>query len=306
MMNFTLPIAEMSVNLWVLAAMGGGVGVMSGIFGVGGGFLLTPLLLTLGIPPVVAVATGANQVLGASVSGVLPYWRRRGVDVRMGTLLLAGGLVGAAAGVWLFAWLRAWGAINLVITLSYAVFLGGIGVLTLVRSVRIMMSGKAEHFPPRRKLPWRTWPIKMRFPRSRLYISVLPPLAVGIIGGLLMGVFGVGGGFFMIPLMVYVVGIPTGVVVGTWLFQVIFIAVAVTLMQAFTTHGVDVVLALVLLVCGMVGAQAGTRLGAYFESIKLRLKGEYLRIFLALVALSICVRMGKDLMSQPAELYFFG
>ena len=297
MLNIYLPIAERSVDIWGLLAVGGGVGLLSGIFGVGGGFLLTPLLMFLGIPPAVSVATGANQMLGNAVSGVFVHWRRRNVDGKMAGLLLSGGLVGSALGVWLFATLQRLGQIDLVISLCYLVFLGLVGLLMLSESLRSAI-GAPGPAPTKRKrhLPWHAWPLRMRFPRSRLYVSILPPLAVGAFGGLLAAVMGVGGGFVMVPLMIYGLGMPTAVVVGTSLFQIIFVTAGVTLMQAVTTHTVDAVLAAILLVGGAVGAQIGARLGV-------RLRGDHLRILLALVVLAVAAKMAFDLISQPGDVF---
>ena len=299
MLNIYLPIAERSVDIWSLLAVGGGVGLLSGIFGVGGGFLLTPLLMFLGIPPAVAVATGANQILGTAVSGVIAHWRRRNVDVRMGVVMLSGGLVGAALGVWLFAMLQRQGQIDLVISLCYLVFLSVVGTLMLAESLRAAVRGRQGR-PLRRKhrLPWHAWPFRVRFPRSHLFVSAIPPLVIGAFGGVLAVMMG-GGGFVLVPLMIYALGMPTAVVVGTSLFQIIFVTAAITLMQAVTTHTVDAVLAVILLVGGAVGAQIGARLG-------LRLRGDHLRILLALVVLAVAVKMAFDLISRPGDLFSIG
>ena len=294
MISIYLPIAERSVDTWALLAVGGGVGLLSGIFGVGGGFLLTPLLMFMGISPAVAVATGANQVLGSSVSGVLAHWRRRNVDVRMAGLLLAGGLAGSVLGVWLFALLKKLGQLDLVISLSYVGFLGAVGALMLGESLYSAIGAKSGEASRRRHLPWHAWPLRMRFPRSHLYISVIPPLAVGMAGGVLAAVMGVGGGFVLVPLMIYVLGMPTAVVIGTSLLQIIFVTALVTLMQAVTTHTVDAVLAMILLAGGAVGAQIGARIGTH-------LKGAQVRILLALLVLVVCARMSWDLVAPPAD-----
>ena len=294
-MSIYLPIAERSVDIWTLLAVGGGVGLLSGIFGVGGGFLMTPLLMFLGISPAVAVATGANQILGTGVSGAIAHWRRRNVDLRMGAILLAGGLGGAAFGVWLFAWLQRLGQIDLVISLCYLVFLTGVGTLMLAESLRAALAPRRGGVVRRRHRPWHGWPLRLRFPRSGLYGSVLPPLGVGVLGGILAVMMG-GGGFVLVPLMIYVLGMPTAVVVGTSLFQLVFVTAGITVMQALTTHTVDLVLALILLVGGAVGAQLGARLGR-------RLRGDHLRILLALVVLSVAAKMAWDLFSVPGEVF---
>jgi len=292
-----LPIAGLSVNLYALLALGGGVGFLSGLFGVGGGFLLTPLLMFLGVPPAVAVATGANQVVGASVSGLIAHWRRRNVDVRMGAVLTMGGFAGSGLGVILFGWLKSLGQIDLVISICYVVFLGFIGGTMAVESVgALLKSGGGGVLRKRHRHPWHSLPFKMRFPRSGLYISALIPLGVGVFGGVLAALMGVGGGFVMVPLMIYVLEMPTAVVVGTSLLQIIFVTANVTLLQAITTHTVDVVLMLTLLIGGVIGAQFGARLGG-------RMRGEHLRLALALIVLAVCLRLGWDLATPPADIY---
>lgn len=291
-----LPIAEQSVGILALLGIGGGVGVLSGIFGVGGGFLLTPLLIMLGIPPAVAVASGANQVLGSSVSGVFAHWRRRNVDVKMGVYLLVGGFVGSAGGVWLFALLKRLGQIDLVINLSYVGFLGSVGLMMLVESLLAMRRQGSGKPVGRRHIhhAWHGLPFRTRFPRSGLYISALLPLGVGAFGGALAALMGVGGGFVLVPLMIYILGMPTAVVVGTSLFQMIFVTANVTLLQSLTTHTVDLPLALILLVGGAAGAQLGSRLGS-------RLGGEKLRLLLALIVLAVGAEMTGALVIPPDD-----
>ncbi len=294
-MSIYLPIAEQSVDVWGLLAVGGGIGVLSGVFGVGGGFLLTPILIMMGIPPAVAVASGANQVLGSSVSGVFAHWRRRTVDVKMSLFLLAGGFVGSSVGVWLFAVLKRLGQIDLVISLSYVGFLGSVGLLMLIETLVTSYGRKNAAAAKRHQHhSWHALPFRMRFPRSGLYISALLPLAVGAFGGVLAAIMGVGGGFILVPLMIYVLGMPTAVVVGTSLFQMIFVTANVTLLQAITTHTVDVPLALILLAGGAVGAQFGTRLGR-------NLPGERLRMLLALIVLAVCGQMAYSLVAPPDD-----
>ncbi|CAA7620206.1 Permease [Candidatus Terasakiella magnetica] len=294
-MSIYLPIAEQSVNVWALLAVGGGIGVLSGIFGVGGGFLLTPLLIMMGIPPAVAVASGANQVMGSSISGVFAHWQRRSVDVKMALFLLIGGFAGSAGGVFLFARLKQLGQIDLVISLSYVGFLGSVGLLMLIETLL-----SAYHGPDTGKRHshhiWHALPFRMRFPRSGLYISFLLPLAVGAFGGVLAAVMGVGGGFILVPLMIYVLGMPTTVVVGTSLFQMIFVTANVTLLQALTTQTVDIPLALILLVGGAAGAQFGARLGR-------NLPGERIRLLLALIVLAVCAEMAYALIAAPGDVY---
>ncbi len=301
-MQIYLPIAEMSLNAMILLGMGGGVGFLSGMFGVSGGFLMTPLLIFIGVPPAVAVATEANQVVAASVSGALAHWRRRNVDVKMGLVLLVGGFAGSSVGVWVFTWLRGLGQIDLVISLSYVVFLGVVGVLMVVESVRAWLRAR-NPAARRRKLHQHNWmhglPFKMRFRTSKLYISALPPLSIGFFVGLLAAIMGVGGGFVMVPAMIYLLGMPTSVVVGTSLFQIVFVTANVTLLQAINNQTVDVVLALLLLIGGVVGAQLGAKFGA-------RLRGEQLRVLLGLVVLAVCARVAFGLVVPPDDLYSLG
>ncbi|MBF9029075.1 TSUP family transporter [Rhodobacterales bacterium HKCCE3408] len=299
-MQIYLPIAEVSVNALVLLGIGGLIGILSGIFGVGGGFLMTPLLFFIGIPPVVAVATGANQIVASSISGVLAHLRRRTVDIRMGIVLTIGGVIGAGAGVQLFAFLTRLGQVDLLVRVCYVVFLGIIGGLMLIESVRAIRRARKTGPvapPERRRRGWvDALPFKMRFRTSGLYISVLPPLAVGTLVGVLAAVMGVGGGFIMVPAMIYLLHMPTKVVVGTSLFQIIFVTGFATLMHAITTQSVDLVLALLLLVGGVIGAQVGTRIGV-------KLRAEQLRILLALMVLAVSLRLAGDLFLQPAELF---
>jgi len=301
-MQIYLPIAEMSVNVLLLLGMGGGVGFLSGLFGVGGGFLMTPLLIFIGVPPAIAVGTEANQIVASSVSGVLAHWRRGNVDLKMGIVLLLGGIAGSTAGVVLFSFLRTLGQIDLVILLSYVVFLGIIGALMLVESVRAM-SRRRITTGARRKLHQHTWvhglPLKMRFRRSKLYISALLPLVVGFLVGVLSAIMGVGGGFIMVPAMIYLLGMPTSVVIGTSLFQIIFVTANVTFLQAYANQTVDVVLALLLLSGAVVGAQFGARAGA-------RLHGEQLRGLLALMVLAVCGKLFFDLLVTPEDIYALG
>jgi uncharacterized membrane protein YfcA len=301
-MQIYLPIAEMSVNVFLLLGMGGGIGFLSGLFGVGGGFLMTPLLIFIGVPPAVAVATEANQIVASSVSGVLAHWRRGNVDFKMGFVLLLGGFAGSTFGVMLFSILRGAGQIDLVISLCYVIFLGIIGALMLQESVRTMRRRKAPQ-AQRRKLHQHTWvhglPLKMRFRRSKLYISALLPFVVGFLVGILAAIMGVGGGFIMVPAMIYLLGMPTSVVVGTSLFQIIFVTANVTFLQAYANQTVDVVLALMLLTGGVIGAQFGARAGA-------KLHGEQLRGLLALMVLAVCAKLFFDLLATPDDFYSLG
>ena len=302
-MQIYLPIAEMSVDVFLLLALGGGVGFLSGLFGVGGGFLMTPLLIFIGIPPAVAVGTEANQIVASSVSGVLAHWRRGNVDFKMGAILTVGGFVGSSLGVLLFSFLRQIGQIDLVILMSYVFFLGIIGMLMLIESLRAMRRRRASSASGRQKLHKHTWihglPLKMRFHRSKLYISAILPLSIGFVVGVLAAIMGVGGGFIMVPAMIYLLGMPTVVVVGTSLFQIIFVTANVTFLQAYANQTVDVVLALLLLTGAVIGAQLGAKAGS-------RLHGEQLRGLLALMVLGVCGKLLYDLLVTPADIYSLG
>lgn len=304
-MQIYLPIAEMSVNVFLILGMGGGIGFLSGLFGVGGGFLMTPLLIFIGVPPAVAVGTEANQIVASSVSGVLAHWRRGNVDVKMGVILLIGGLIGSFLGVILFKFLRSLGQIDLAISLSYVFFLGIIGGLMFLESLNAMFKTRRAGggAPAKRGGHRHTWihglPFKMRFRKSKLYISALLPLAVGMLVGVLAAIMGVGGGFVMVPAMIYLLGMPTQVVVGTSLFQIIFVTANTTFLQATMNQTVDVVLAILLLVGAVVGAQVGAKFGA-------RLKGEQLRILLAIMVLGVCAKLGFDMVVTPTEFFTIG
>ena len=298
-MYIYLPIAEISINIFLILGLGGMVGLLSGIFGVGGGFLMTPLLIFLGVPAAVAVGTEANQIVASSVSGVLAHWRRGNVDIKMGIILLAGGIVGSTVGVYIFALLREIGQIDLAIKLSFIVFLGIIGSLMLVESTRAILRSRRPG-GKRRKLHQHNWlhglPFKMRFRKSKLYISALLPFGVGMIVGILSAIMGVGGGFIMVPAMIYLLGMPTSVVVGTSLFQIIFVTANVTFLQSVQTQTVDVVLAGLLLIGGVIGAQFGTRIGAM-------LRGEQLRGLLALIVLAVCLKLVWDVVITPEDIF---
>lgn len=301
-MQIYLPIAEVSVNAFLLLGLGGIVGILSGMFGVGGGFLMTPLLFFIGIPPAVAVATEANQIVASSFSGVLAHLKRKTVDLRMGTVLLVGGLIGAALGVVVFNYLKSLGQVDLLVKLCYVVFLGIIGSLMFVESLNAIRKSKKTggKVATRRKHNWvHNLPFKMKFRVSGLYISVIPPLIVGVAVGVLAAIMGVGGGFIMVPAMIYLLGMPTKVVVGTSLFQIIFVTAFTTMLHATTNFTVDVVLAVLLLVGGVIGAQIGTRIGV-------KMKAEQLRILLAIMVLAVCGKLAFDLLVTPSELYTIG
>jgi uncharacterized protein len=301
-MDIYLPIAEMSVNLFLLLGLGGAVGFLSGVFGVGGGFLMTPLLIVLGIPPAVAVGTQASQILAASFSGVLAHLRRGNVDVRMGLVLAIGGVVGSVVGVWLFGLLRRLGQIDLSISLAYVLLLGTVGALMLVESVRawLRVRTRRDSFARRHRHLWlHRLPLRIRFHRSRLYISALMPLGLGVVAGILVAIMGIGGGFLLVPAMIYLIGMPTPVVIGTSLFQISFVTAATTVLHAVSNQTVDVVLALALIVGGAIGAQFGSSAGD-------RLPAEQLRMLLALTVLGVCGKLGYDLIATPEDLYSLG
>ena len=299
-MQIYLPIAETSVNIFLLLGLGGLVGFLSGMFGVGGGFLMTPLLIFVGIPPTVAVASEANQTLASSISGGMAHFQKRGVDMRMGCVLLVGGLLGSAIGVQLYAVMREIGQIDLMISLCYVVFLGVIGLLMMIESIRAIHARQIGRHIPARRPGQHNWihglPFKMRFKVSHLYTSIIPPILIGFFVGILAAIMGVGGGFIMVPAMIYLLRMPTNVVIGTSLFQIIFVSAAVTIMHAVKNQTVDVVLATILIIGGVVGAQIGARLGQ-------KLRGEQLRALLALIVLGVGLKMLSDLLFMPAEIY---
>lgn len=298
-MGIYLPIAEISVNMVVLLAMGGAVGFLSGMFGVGGGFLITPLLIFYNVPPAIAVATGANQVIASSFSGALAHFRRGSLDVKLGLVLLAGGVVGSSAGIYVFAFLRRLGQLDLIVSLLYVVFLGAVGGLMLVESVRAIRRARSGQ-PATARPGQHNWihrlPLKMRFRTSKLFVSVIPVLGIGAMIGFLASIMGVGGGFIMVPALIYLLRVPTNVVVGTSLFQIIFVAAFTTIVHSTANQTVDVVLAFLLMVGGVAGAQYGARVGQ-------KLRGEQLRALLALLVLAVALRLAYDLFVRPASVY---
>jgi uncharacterized membrane protein YfcA len=299
-MHIYLPIAGLSVNMLVIVLLGGGVGILSGMFGVGGGFLTTPLLIFYGIPPTVAVASSATQITGASVSGVLAQMRRNGVDFRMGGVMVAGGVIGSGLGALLFRLLQKLGQIDTVIALTYVVLLGGIGTLMARESLGTILAQRRGEKPKRLARRHNRLiailPFRWRFYRSGLYISPLAPFLLGVMTGVLTVVLGVGGGFVMVPAMVYLLGMAAGVVVGTSLFQILFVTAATTMIHATTTKAVDIVLAILLLIGSAIGAQIGSRFA-------MKLKPEYLRLLLALLVLAVALRMAAGLTWRPGDLY---
>ena len=298
-MQIYLPIAEVSVNALLLLGIGGMVGILSGMFGVGGGFILTPLLFFIGIPPGVAVASAANQIAGSSFSGLLAHLRKRTVDLKMGSVLLAGGLLGSGLGVMAYSALRKMGQYELVVSLLYVVLLGVIGALMLIERLRAIRRSRNPNaaLASRKRHTWaHGLPLKMRFRASQLYVSAIPPFVVGVLVGILAAIMGVGGGFIMVPAMIYLIGMPTKVVVGTSLFQFLFVTGFTTVLHAVENKSVDAVLAVILLVGGVIGAQIGVVLAA-------RLKAEQLRVLLALLVIFVCLKLAADLVIRPAELF---
>ena len=299
-MPIYLPVAGMSLDSLLLIGMGLAVGVLSGMFGIGGGFVTTPLLIFLGIPPVVAVGTGTSQVVASSVSGALGHWRRGNVDVQMGLLLVSGGLVGSLVGVSFQRLLKAVGQLDLFIALTYVVVLGVVGGLMLIESVGTLRKGIKIKATSMRRGGQHTWiqglPLKRRFRVARLYISAIPAVLLGIAVGWLTAVIGVGGGFVLVPALIYALRVPTRVAIGTSMFQIVFIAGFTTVLQADFNRSVDIVLGLPLMLGGVIGAQYGVNLGQ-------RLNAEQLRILLALLVIAVAVRMAIGIVVHPAELY---
>ena len=298
-MQIYLPIAEMSVPAESLALLGIVVGFLSGVFGVGGGFLATPFLLFMGVPPAIAVGTQANQLIATSVTGVLGHLRRGNVDVHIGTMMLGGGMLGSIVGIFIFRILQHFGQIDLFISVAYVLLLGSIGTMMLVESIMSFLNRTkvTEDIQSWGQKPFfKDLPYKVRFIKSRLYISALLPIGVGFVGGLMISILGIGGGFVMVPAMIYVLGMPSLLVAGTSLFQIIFISAFACIMHAVLNHTVDVILALIMMAGGVVGAQVGVRVAR-------RIKGAPARIGLALIIIAVCVRMMGELFIQPSDLF---
>ena len=299
-MSIYLPIAEMNVNIFLIVFIGMVVGTLSGLFGVGGGFLMTPLLIFLGIPPVVAVGSEAPHVLASSVSGVIAHWRKKNVDFKMGFFLLSGGVIGSTVGVNLFKLLKTYGQIDIVIQFLFIIFLGFIGMTMAFESAKTTIKNYRTTSAIRTKLHQHSWihglPFKLRFHRSKLYISAIPPILIGFFVGVLSAMMGVGGGFIMIPAMVYILGMSTNVVVGTSLFQIIFVTANSTFFQSYLNQTVDIVLSALMILGGVIGAQIGVRIGS-------QLKAEYLRGILAILVLLVCAKILSDLILTPSDLF---
>ena len=293
-----LPIAELSVNMFIIFGMGGAVGFLSGLFGVGGGFLLTPLLIFSGIPPVVAVATVTSQIIASSASAALSYWRRRMIDLKLATVLMLAGMVGTLLGVLVFNGLRSLGQLDLIISISYVTFLGTTGGLMLTESVRSILNARRGKPAPLRKPGQHIWihglPLKMRFKRSKLYVSAIPVVLLGIGIGFLGALLGVGGGFILVPALIYLLRVPTNLVIGTSLVQIVATMSVATILHAVTNFSVDIVLAIILMVGGVIGAQFGARVGQ-------NIRGDQLRALLALLVLAVAVRFFFGLVTPPDE-----
>ena len=295
-----LPIAELSVNMFIIFGMGGAVGFLSGLFGVGGGFLLTPLLIFSGIPPVVSVATVASQIVASSTSGALSYWRRKMIDTKLAGVLMVSGVIGSIIGVLVFNLLRRFGQLDLIVSLSYVTFLGTVGGLMLSESVRAIINARAGRPAPLRRPGQHNWihglPFKIRFKRSKLYVSAIPIVALGIGIGALGALLGIGGGFILVPALIYLFRVPTNVVIGTSLVQIVGTMAVTTVLYALTSQSVDAVLGVILMVGGVIGAQFGARMGQ-------NIRGDQLRALLALLVLAVAARFLVGLVTPPVERY---
>jgi uncharacterized protein len=295
-----LPIADLPVNVFLVFAMGLAVGFISGMFGIGGGFLMTPLLIFIGVSPAVSVATVTSHIAASSFSGVLNYWRRRAVDLALALMLLVGGIVGTAAGVWLFTVLRAVGQLDLAIGLSYVILLSTVGSLMIAESVRAIMRERHGKPVELRRPGSHTWfhglPLKLRFKQSRIYVSVIPILVIGFLIGFIGAVMGIGGGFLLVPMLIYLLRVPTAVVIGTSMVLTLVTMASATLLHAVTNHLVDAVLALILMVGGVIGAQFGARAGQ-------NMRGERLRLLLGLLVLAVGLRFAVGLFLRPDDVY---
>ena len=299
-MYIYLPIAEVSVNIFIIFGMGGLVGFLSGMFGVGGGFLMTPLLIFYGIPPMIAVATEANQIVASSISGTIAHWRRSAVDIKMGSILLCGGIIGSFIGIKLFVFLKNIGQIDTFISVSYVILLGSIGSLTLIEGLRSLLIKKYNLKISKKKKVDRNWiyllRFRLRFRKSGLYISIIPPVLIGMVVGVLATIMGVGGGFIMVPAMIYILRMPTNVVIGTSLYQIVFVTSLVTILHSYQNQTVDIILAIILMIGGVIGVQIGAHYGH-------KLKGEQLRALLGVIILLVCFKMAYDLALKPDDLF---
>jgi hypothetical protein len=295
-----LPIAELPVNVLLVLFMGLAVGFISGMFGIGGGFLMTPLLIFIGISPAVAVASVASHVAASSFSGAISYWRRRALDPALAGMLLVGGLIGTTAGVWLFTLLRRLGQLDLTISVSYLTLLGIVGGMMIVESVRAILRAREGRPAEIRRPGSHMWihglPLKMRFKTSKIYVSVIPIWTIGFLIGFIGAIMGIGGGFLLVPALIYLLRVPTGVVIGTSMVLTLVTMAYATVIHAATNHLVDAVLALILMIGGVIGAQFGARTGARFS-------GEQLRLLLGILVLAVGLRFAYDLIVLPVDLF---
>lgn len=297
-MQIYLPIAELSIHILALLALGGAAGLLSGMFGIGGGFILTPLLIFMGVPPAVAVASCSNQIIASSFSGFLVHWRKQNVDFRMGCILLLGGFAGSTVGVAIFDMLKSLGQIDLFISISYVIFLTSIGGLMAYESWSVILGHKKSGGKKERgEDSWvYRWPLQMEFPKSKMRITLILPVLVGVASGMLVSLMGIGGGFVMIPAMLYILHMPSSMVVGTSLFQIIFITAHVTFMHAITTQSVDIMLALLLVLGSVIGAQVGSHVGT-------RVSAVHLRGLLAATVLAVAARLAYGLFITPDNIF---
>ena len=299
-MQIYLPIADLPVNVFLVFAMGLAVGFISGMFGIGGGFLMTPLLIFVGVSPAVSVATVTSHIAASSFSGVISYWRRRAVDLALAVMLLAGGFIGTAAGVWLFTVLREIGQLDLAIALSYVILLTTVGGLMMAESVRAIMRERHGKPVELRRPGSHTWfhglPFKLRFKQSRIYVSAIPIWIIGFVIGFIGAVMGIGGGFLLVPMLIYFLRVPTSVVIGTSMVLTLVTMASATVLHAVTNHLVDAVLALILMVGGVIGAQFGARAGQ-------NIRGERLRLLLGLLVLAVGLRFAIGLIVKPDDLF---
>jgi uncharacterized membrane protein YfcA len=295
-----LPIADMPVNIFLILGMGLLVGFISGMFGIGGGFLMTPLLIFIGIPPAVSVASVASHIAASSFTGALSYWRKNAIDLALGFMLLGGGLIGTMLGVWLFTVLRAHDQLDLVIGISYLLLLTSVGFLMMIEGLRAIARSRRGNPVPMRRAGMHTWmhglPLKVRFKRSKIYVSAIPVWLIGLLMGFLGAIMGIGGGFILVPMLIYVLRVPTATVIGTSMMLTLITMLAATMMHASTNHQVDAVLALILMVGGVTGAQFGARLGQ-------RMRGESLRLLLGILVLAVGIKFAVDLVATPSEPY---
>ncbi len=299
-MEIYLPIADLPVNVFLVLAMGLAVGFVSGMFGIGGGFLMTPLLIFIGIEPAVAVATVSSHIAASSFSGALTYWRRRAIDLALAGMLLAGGIVGTVSGVSLFTTLRQLGQLDVTIGISYVLLLGSVGALMVTEGVRAIMRSRRDRKIEPRRPGAHTWlhglPLKVRFKRSTIYVSAIPVLAIGFLMGFVGAVMGIGGGFLLVPMLIYFLRVPTNVVIGTSMVLTLVTMASATVMHAATNHLVDAVLALILMVGGVTGAQFGARAGQ-------KMRSERLRLLLGILVLAVGLRFAYDLIVTPGDLF---